>query len=100
VRWSLAAPSPRNTTLTILRHRSELWINVGAANLTRPSLGDFNLTAAIELRLPARAAAAHALTDHFVKAWASAASYARFADESSGTYWRYRLLEAGGLAAF
>ena len=47
------------------------------------------------MRLPARAAAARALTDHFTKEWTSATAYARFADESRGTYWRYRLLEAG-----
>ena len=100
VRWLAPAGVSAKTSLAIARRGSELWVNVGAADFTRPSLGDFNLEAAIEMRLPARAAAARALVDHFTKEWTSATAYARFADESRGTYWRYRLLEGGGLSVF
>lgn len=100
VRWSVSSGFSAKVSLAIVRHGGELWANVGAADFTRPSLGDFNLEAAVEMRLPARAAAARALADHFTKEWTSATAYARFADESRGSYWRYRLLEAGGLAAF
>lgn len=106
VRWfaptGVSAPTSvsARTSLVIVRHRGELWVNMGAADFTRPSLGDFNLEGALEMRLPARAAAGRALADHFAKEWASAAAYARFADESRGAYWRYRALQAGGLAAF
>lgn len=100
VRWFAAHQALAHTALAIIRHRNELWVNVGAADFTRPSLDDFNLGAALELRLPASAGAARALAGHFARQWSSAAAYGRYADESRGAYWQYRVLEAGGLAAF
>jgi hypothetical protein len=73
---------------------------VSGTDLSRTALGDLNLEAAIELRLPLRAAAARTLCDHFAALWAAGAPYARDADESRSAYWRYRLLEAADLAAF
>jgi cardiolipin synthase len=98
VRWQSGA---RSTLLLVLvSRRRELWADLSAAGLARPDLGDLNLEAAAELRLPERTAAARALCDHFAAAWAAAAPYARYADDSRSAYWRYRLLEAAGLAAF
>jgi hypothetical protein len=99
VRWIAPGPPAVHTTLAIVRHRGELWANLGAADFTRPSLDDCNLDAAVELRLPAHAAAARALAEHFAKQWAGATAYEQYADDSKAAYWRYRLLEAGGLAA-
>ena len=45
----------------LVQSRRELWADVSAAGLTRPALGDLNLEAAAELRLPEHAAAARAL---------------------------------------
>ena len=100
VRWFSPNQTPVPTALALVRHRSELWVNLGAADFTRSSLDDFNLESAIELRLPAHAAAARALALHFAKQWSSASTYAQHADESQAAYWQYRLLQAGGLAAF
>jgi hypothetical protein len=100
VRWLSPSRAPASATLAIVRHRSEFWVSVGAADFTRPSLGDFNLEAAVELRLPERAAAARALTGYFAEQWSSAARYPQYADDSQAAYWRYRVLEAGSLAAY
>ena len=100
VRWFAPGAVPMPTALALVRRRAELWVYLGAADYTRPSLDDCNLEAAIELRLPVRAAAARALAENFANQWSSAAVSARYADESQAAYWRYRLLQAGGLAPF
>jgi hypothetical protein len=94
VRWAPRA-SP---ALLLVRRRGDLWASVGGADFTRPSLGDFNLEAAVELRLPASAAAARALDQWFAAAWAAGAS--RLAEDSRTAYWRYRLVQAAALAPY
>ena len=81
----------------LVHRRGELWASVGAADFTRLSLADLNLEAAVELRLPDRAAAAHELNDYFAAAWSGAA---RQTEDLQSGYWRYRFLEAAGLAAY
>jgi hypothetical protein len=98
VRWQSAGQT--DARYALIRHRNDVWLDLGSANFTRRSLEDLNLEADIELHLPARAAAARAATDFFAKAWSSAAAYSDHADESKETYWRYRLTEATGLGMF
>jgi hypothetical protein len=103
VRWYRnAVARPR---LLLVRHRTDLWLNIGAADFTRRDLGDLNLEAAVELRMPARAAPSRAAADYFAQIWSSASTDPGFAPESSTLgsalgYWRYRLAEATGLADF
>jgi hypothetical protein len=97
MRW-LRAGAPISS-LAIVRHRRELWVNLGSADFTRSSLDDLNLSAAVDFRLQDRAAAAHGFMDAFEAAWsASAPDDSQAADETPG-YWSYRLLQAAGLAA-
>jgi len=100
VRWYSPGAVRTPTAFAMIRHRTELWVYLGAADYTRPSLDDCNLDAAIELRLPARAAAARSLAENFATQWASSAVAPGHADESPIAYWRYRLLQAAGLAPF
>jgi hypothetical protein len=100
LRWFAAQQPSAHTAFAIIHHRGEIWVNLGAADFTRPSLDDFNLEAAAELRLPARSAAARALLETFSRQWSSATVDARFADDSKSLYWRYRLLQAAGLAGY
>jgi hypothetical protein len=100
VRWLRPALATPSTSFAIVRHRSEVWVSVGALDFTRPSLGDFNLEAAVELRLAERAAAARVFDAHFAAQWSTSAPYAQYAKEGQAAYWRYRLLEAAGLAAY
>jgi hypothetical protein len=97
VRWQTAELEAR---YTLVRHRSDVWIDLGSANFTRRGLGDLDLTADIELHMPARAAPARAALDLFARAWSNAAAYADRADESRASYWRYRLADATGLTLF
>ena len=106
VRWSPFEPGATHPKLLLVQHRSDLWMNWGSANFTRRNLADFNLEAAVELRMPARSAPARAATDYFAKAWSNAtpidtdAGPPERTDESSGAYWRYRFVEATGLSSF
>jgi PLD-like domain len=100
VRWypaDFAVPHPH---LLLVRHRADLWMNLGSANFTRRNLGDLNLEANVELRLPARAAAARAATQYFTEIWSSASADADFAQQSIIGYWRYRFAEATGFSSF
>jgi hypothetical protein len=100
IRWNAGEPEASYPRLLVVRHRSDVWMNVGSANFTRRDLDDLNLTASVELRTPARAAAARAATDYFAAAWSNASVDADFADDSATAYWRYRIEEAAGLSSF
>ena len=99
VRWNPIG-GPIRTSLLIVRHRADLWMNLGSADFTRRNRSDLNLAAGVELRMPARAAPARAAADYFANAWSNAAGYAEYADESALAYWRYRLVEATGLSSY
>jgi hypothetical protein len=106
LRWANAAAAreggarlPRNP-LALIRHRSDLSIYFGSANFTRRNLADLNLEAAMELRMPAKTALAHNVSDYFARRWSQGAAYGLYSDESAVTYWRYRIAEATGLASF
>jgi hypothetical protein len=85
--------------LVLIQHGNDVWLNAGSADFTRQSLGDSNLEANIELRMPARAAPARAAAEYFARQWSRGADQLR-GNESTVAYWRYRLAEAMGLAAF
>jgi hypothetical protein len=100
VRWYPSGQGGSHPKLLVVRHRTDLWINFGSANFTRRNLGDLNLAASVELRMPARAAPARAVTGYFAEAWLRASADADFVDQSSAAYWRYRFAEATGLSRF
>jgi PLD-like domain len=100
VRWYPIERGATHPALLIVRHRTDVWMNLGSANFTRRSLGDFNLESSVELRMPARAAPARAVSGYFAMLWLSAAADTDTADESAAAYWRYRVAEATGLSSF
>jgi phosphatidylserine/phosphatidylglycerophosphate/cardiolipin synthase-like enzyme len=99
VRW-YRDPGTPHPKLLIVRHRTDLWMNWGSANFTRRNLGDLNLEAGVELRMPARSAPARAVSDYFARAWAGAAADIDGTEVSAADYWHYRLAEATGLSSF
>ena len=99
VHWQTAG-AHTDAGFVLIRHRSDAWLDLGAANFTRRGLDDLNLAAAVELHMPARAAPARAAAEFFAREWSHADPYTRHADQSAETYWRYRLSEATGLALF
>jgi phosphatidylserine/phosphatidylglycerophosphate/cardiolipin synthase-like enzyme len=100
VRWVRTGGEQFHTKMALVLHRAEAWMTLGSANFTRRNLDDFNLEANIELRLPARAAPARAAAAYFDGQWAVAAPYLESADAGGLKYWRYRLMELGGLSTF
>jgi hypothetical protein len=100
IRWCSSAHAASQPKLLILRHGSDVWINFGTANFTRRNLGDLNLAASVELRMPLRVAAARALTDYFAELWSGAAADPEFAAATAAHYWHYRFAEASGLSGF
>jgi hypothetical protein len=100
VRWYPIEPGAPHPKLLVVRHGTDLWVNLGSANFTRRNLDDLNLEAGVELRMPARAAPARAVTDYFAKVWSGASPAGDAADESAAAYWRYRFAEATGLSSF
>jgi hypothetical protein len=100
VRWLDTGGVRFHARMTLIQHRSDLWMSLGSADGTRRSLDDLNLDADVELRMPARAAPARAAAAYFEQQWTGAEAYERRADESAAKYWRYRIMEATGMAGF
>jgi hypothetical protein len=97
VRWQAVAGA--HGELTLIQHRNDVWLNLGSADFTLHSLGDANLEANIELRMPARAAPARAAAEHFARRWSNAPPERAPENESTAAYWRYRIADAIGLAS-
>jgi hypothetical protein len=91
---------PTHPKLLVVRHGADLWMNLSSANFTRRNLDDLNLEAGVELRMPAQAAPARAVSDYFARVWSGASADADDAHESAAAYWRYRFAEATGLSSF
>jgi len=100
VRWCPMDTGISLPKLLLVRHRNDLWMNLGSANFTRRNLGDLNLESDVELRMPAQAAPARAAMEYFAKAWSAADGAVDLAEESPMAYWRYRFAEATGLSSF
>jgi hypothetical protein len=100
VRWYPAGYAVPHSGLLLVRHGADVWMNLGSADFTRRNLGDLNLEAAVELRMPVRSAPARAATEYFAEQWLGATAEAQFAQGSVAAYWRYRFAEATGLSSF
>jgi hypothetical protein len=100
VRWYPLETGVHHSNILMVRHRTDLWMNLGSANFTRRNLADLNLEAGVELRMPARAAPARAVTAYWAEAWSGASADADLASDSVIAYWRYRFAEATGLSSF
>jgi hypothetical protein len=100
VRWYPAGYAVPHSGLLLVRHGPDVWMNFGSADFTRRNLGDLNLEAAIELRMPVRSAPARAAALYFAEQWSGASADAQFAQASMTDYWRYRFAEATGLSSF
>jgi hypothetical protein len=100
VHWQPVDRGSLLTNLLIVRHRNDVWLNLGSATFTGRNLGDLNLSSGVELRMPARTATARAACDYFARTWALARPYAEFSDDSTAAYWHYRWAEATGLSRF
>jgi len=108
VRWYRTHGEQFNGNAVMIYDAARLWLASGSADLTRRSLGDYNLEANAVVETPRTAELAQQALAHFDELWGNRApsgvEYTAdpgvYADASQLRYWCYRLMEASGLSAF
>lgn len=108
VRWYRTHGERFHTSLVAIYGRERTWFTVGSANLTRRSLGNFNLEANVAVEVGPAAPLAAQLRQYFDTLWSNraplgieySADFAVFADPSPVDYLLGRVVEASGLSAF
>jgi len=108
VRWYRTHGERFRAALVLIRGRERCWLTAGSANLTRRSLGDYDLDADVAVLVPHDSALAEQVIDYFDTLWSNRAAVGIeytadvgvYADASQLDYWRYRLMEASGLARY
>jgi phosphatidylserine/phosphatidylglycerophosphate/cardiolipin synthase-like enzyme len=108
VRWYRTHGERFHSNLVMVYGQERLWCMVGSANLTRRSLGDYNLEADVAVEVARSAPLAAQLTDYFDTLWSNRAAlgieyssdFAVFANPSQADYWLSRVMEATGLSTF
>ncbi|MGH8260391.1 MAG: phospholipase D-like domain-containing protein [Steroidobacteraceae bacterium] len=108
VRWYRTHGERYHASLAMIYGPRQLWLTVGSANFTRRSLDDYDLDANAAVVAPRDSAVAAQALDYFATLWSNkaglgieyTADVGVYADPSQLHYWRYRLMEATGLAMF
>jgi phosphatidylserine/phosphatidylglycerophosphate/cardiolipin synthase-like enzyme len=108
VRWYRTHGEHFHGALVIIRDASGVWLTTGSAQLTRRSLDDYNLAAAVGIGMPRSAPLAQQVLEYFDTLWSNRASlgieytadFAAFANPGQSEYWLYRVMEGTGFAPF
>ncbi|MFO1426605.1 MAG: phospholipase D-like domain-containing protein [Steroidobacteraceae bacterium] len=108
VRWYRTHGEQFHPALVMISSAQRSWLSVGSANLTRRSLGDYDLEANIAVEMPAAAPLALEAHRWFETLWTNrapagieyTADFGTFADPAQASFWAYRLLEATGLGGY
>ena len=108
VRWYRTHGEQFHTKLVMVYGPERLWLTLGSANLTRRSLGDYNLEANLAIEVARGSPLALQTLEYFETLWSNRAAlgveytadFAAYADPGQGHYWLYRLLEGTGLGMF
>ena len=108
VRWYRTHGEQFHTKLVMIYGPERLWLTLGSANLTRRSLGDYNLEANLAIDVTRGSQLALQTLDYFDTLWNNRASlgieytadFAAYADPGQGHYWFYRFLEGTGMSDF
>ena len=108
VRWYRTHGEQFHTRLAIIYGPQQLWVTVGSANLTRRSLGDYNLEADVALEIARDTPLAQQMLSYFDTLWSNRASlgieytadFGYYADPSQLHYWLYRVMEGTGISTF
>ena len=108
VRWYRTHGERFHTSLVAIYGQDRLWFTVGSANLTRRSLGDYNLEANVAVEVPRATPLAAQLLRYYDTLWGNraalvieySADFAVFADPSPAGYLVGRVMEASGLSAY
>lgn len=108
VRWYRTHGERFHTSLVAIYGQDRLWFTVGSANLTRRSLGDYNLEANVAVEVARATPLAAQLLRYYDTLWGNraalgieySADFAVFADPSPAGYLVGRVMEASGLSAY
>jgi phosphatidylserine/phosphatidylglycerophosphate/cardiolipin synthase-like enzyme len=108
VRWYRTHGEQFHTKLVMVYGPERLWLTLGSANLTRRSLGDYNLEANLAIEVVRGSPLALQTLEYFETLWNNRASlgieytadFAAYADPGQGHYWLYRFLEGSGMSDF
>ena len=108
VRWYRTHGEQFHTKLVMIYGPERLWLTLGSANLTRRSLGDYNLEANLAIEVTRTSPLGLQTLDYFDTLWNNRASlgieytadFAVYADPGQGHYWFYRFLEGTGMSDF
>ncbi len=108
VRWYRTHGERFHTSLVAIYGQDRLWFTVGSANLTRRSLGDYNLEANLAVEVARATPLAAQLLRYYDTLWGNraalgieySADFAVFADPSPAGNLVGRVLEASGLSAY
>jgi hypothetical protein len=108
VRWYRTHGERFHDGLVMIYGAQRAWLLVGSAQLTRRSLGDYNLEADAAIETARAAPLAQQALGYFETLWGNraglgieyTADFAAFANPAQSDYWLYRLMEASGFAAF
>ena len=106
VRWYRTHGERFHTSLVAVYGQERCWFTVGSANLTRRSLGDYNLEANVAVEVARTAPLASQLLRYYDTLWSNraalgieySADFAVFADPSPADYLLGRVVEASGLS--
>lgn len=108
VRWYRTHGERFHTSLVAIYGQDRLWFTVGSANLTRRSLGDYNLEANVAVEVARATPLSVQLLRYYDTLWGNraalgieySADFAVFADPSPAGYLVGRVMEASGLSAY
>jgi PLD-like domain len=108
VRWYRTHGEQFHTKLVMIYGPERLWLTLGSANLTRRSLGDYDLEANLAIEVTRGSPLALQTLDYFDTLWNNraplgieyTADFAVYADPGQGHYWFYRFLEGTGMSDF
>jgi hypothetical protein len=108
VRWYRTHGERFHAAMVMIYGAQHVWLLLGSAQLTRRSLGDYNLSADVAVEVPLVSVLAQQAQHYFDTLWENRASlgieytadFAVFADPSQSDYWLGRLLEGSGFSTF
>lgn len=105
VRWYDTHGEQFHTKLVVVRGAGGMTAFGGSANLTRRNLGDYNLEADLEVRLPRTHSAAREIEAYFERIWRNqgghhTVAFDAYRDESLVKRLVYRVQEATGLCSY
>ncbi|HEY0766675.1 MAG TPA: phospholipase D-like domain-containing protein [Steroidobacteraceae bacterium] len=108
VRWYRTHGERFHDAVAMIYGPQQLWLTLGSANLTRRSLGDYNLEANVAIDVARSAPLAQQALGYFDTLWRNRAAlgieytadFAVFSNPAQSDYWLCRVMEGVGLSAF